>query len=96
MRSKLIPVLWLIAALFAVGTVGNMACATITRLNASEAQAKADTKYLNETITTITQADGRQVVITRKLLIDFLILKNIEEMKQRQALEKGLERNGSR
>ena len=59
-------------------------------------QPSADEKFLNETITTITNPKGEKVNITRKHLLDFIILKTIEEMKQRQSLESGLERNGSR
>lgn len=49
---------------------------------------KLDHKYLNEPITTINQPDGKTVRISRKHLLDYVILKNIEEAKQRQALEK--------
>jgi hypothetical protein len=75
MKSRLVPLLWILAALVCLFGVGLDIKERVARYNFWVSQDKADSKYLNEPVATL--KDGK--VITRKVLIDMLILKAARE-----------------
>jgi hypothetical protein len=70
-------VLWIIVAIFAFWGI-SQAAIRLDNYNKKAEVIQSDSVYLNETVGTL--QDGKP--ITRKMLIDFMIRKEIERVKQ--------------